>query len=154
MNYRTRSWFFIEELLTFHLWRRYRIPNSRRSHLWHRAKTVKQSKCHTSHNVTYPRRPRSIYSQRHAIRHSENPVKGSQNITHLATSLTNVGRGSTSHEAMQSSIMRTLLKIVKTSHISQRYLLHVSRGSTSHNAMQAGVVKLLLEFLNVHPLLM
>ena len=49
VNYRTWNWFFIEELLMFHLWRRHRISNLQHNHLWNCENPFKSSQdAHTS----------------------------------------------------------------------------------------------------------
>ena len=60
--------------------------------------------------------------------------------------------GSRTRDAVTYSVVRILLKAVKTSHILRRYLSHIGRGSTSHDVMQSDVVILLLKFVNVQPL--
>uniref|UniRef100_A0A9I9EIS4 Uncharacterized protein n=1 Tax=Cucumis melo TaxID=3656 RepID=A0A9I9EIS4_CUCME len=49
-------------------------------------------------------------------------------------------------DAITYCVVRTLSKVVKTSHILQCYQPYLGRGSTSHDAMQSGVVIWLSEF--------
>ena len=52
----------------------------------------------------------------------ENIVKIFQHVTHLAMSTAHVSKRSISNDTVQSGVVRTLSKLIKTSHISQHQL--------------------------------